>query len=200
LTTLLDAQLGADREKAILAKFPQTPSPDALTKLKSVLEFYAKSGMTQDELAKVEDMVTDRDPGSFPFIWGRVNVNTAPAAVLACLPGFQDTNYPAQLVAARHGKTPSALTSIAWVGDLLKQQDPTNAVAAAVGPYLTTRSYQFSADVVSLGHRDRGLRRDLLIIDTADGAPRVVYRRDLTRLGWPLGQAIREGLRLASQP
>jgi len=26
------------------------------------------------------------------------------------------------------------------------------------------------------------------VIDTADGTPRIVYHRDLTRLGWPLGR------------
>ena len=68
--------------------------------------------------------------------------------------------------------------------------DDTSAIEA--GPYLTTGTYQFAADVAAVGHLGRGFRRTLYIFDISGGAPTVVYSRDMTRLGWPLGGEIRE--------
>jgi hypothetical protein len=64
--------------------------------------------------------------------------------------------------------------------------------AKKAGPYLTVRSYVFSADVVALGRNNQGFRRNLFIIDTAGSRPKVVYSRDLSRWGWPLGHALQE--------
>jgi len=113
-----------------------------------------RSGMKADELAKVEDALTARNDD---VTTGLINVNTAPEAVLNCLPGLTGTTYPAALIAHRRNKTADDLKSIAWVTDVLKQD-----AAAQVGPYLTTRSYQFSADVVAVGHGRRAMRRDFM--------------------------------------
>jgi hypothetical protein len=50
------------------------------------------------------------------------------------------------------------------------------------------------ADVVAGGHRGKGLRRALSIIDTSNGSPAVVFREDLGKLGWPLGEEVRQSL------
>ena len=75
--------------------------------------------------------------------------------------------------------------------------DLTNALQAA--PYLTSRSYQFTADIAALGHHGRGYQRVKYIFDTSEGAPRIVHRQDLTRLGWALGEDAREDLRLEQE-
>ena len=60
------------------------------------------------------------------------------------------------------------------------------------GDYLTTQSFQFTADVAALGPYGRGYRRVKFIFDTSDGTSRIVYRQDLTSLGWALGKDVRQ--------
>jgi len=74
-------------------------------------------------------------------------------------------------------------------------RDPTRARLA--GPYITAHSYQFTADVAAVGHYGRGYRRVKFVFDTSDGTPRIVYRQDLTHLGWALGKQGRADLLVA---
>jgi len=104
---------------------------------------------------------------------------------LECLPGI-GTDYAAQLVAYREAN-PSKLTSVAWVAEALKSD--TNAVAA--GPFITTHSYQYTADIAAVGHHSRGYQRVKFVFDTTEGAPIIVRRQDLTHLGWALGKDTR---------
>jgi type II secretory pathway component PulK len=150
----------------------------------SVLEFYYQSRLSVEDFAKVEDQIRN------PNLDGLVNVNTASAVVLAGL--FNgvgvDTNNAVSLVAYRQSQA-GPLTSIAWVKNVLDL--PT---ARRVGPYLTGRTYQFTADVAAVGHYGRGYRRVKYVFDTSDGAPKIVYRQDLTHMGWALGQQARDTL------
>lgn len=152
----------------------------------SILEYYIRSGMTPEEFSRVGDSLSITDD---EFIEGRVNVNTAGETVLACLPGIGE-DYASQLVAYRQGKM-AELESIAWVAEVL---DEGSAIEA--GPYITSRSYQFTADLTAVGHQGKGLRRVLFVFDTSSGEPAVVYRRDWGWLGWPLGTEIRQSLAL----
>ena len=191
--TLLDETLGTGRGNEIRQNVstsfgPATPGRTSSTN-RSVLEFFIRTGMTADECALVETNLT---ASGDTFIEGLVNVNTASEAVLACVPGIGITNAPA-LVAYRQSNR-SARNSVAWVKDVLEQES-----AFAAGPYLTGRSYQFTADVVAVGHHDRGYRRARLVFDTSEGTPRVVYRQDLTGLGWALGPEVRRTLELAKE-
>ena len=70
--------------------------------------------------------------------------------------------------------------------------EPNNAVQA--GPYVTVHSYQFTADVAAVGEHGRGFRRVKFVFDTSDGTPKIVYRQDLTHLGWALGNQTRQQL------
>jgi DNA uptake protein ComE-like DNA-binding protein len=153
----------------------------------SVLEFYLKSGMSADEFSQVADYITTTNSS---FVTGLVNVNTASQAVLSCIPGIGSNSAPA-MVSYRMNNW-SATTSIAWVGNVL---DRNSAIQA--GPYLTARSYQFAADVAAVGHYGRGYRRVRFIFDISQGAPKIVYRQDLTHLGWALGKDLRNKLLLA---
>lgn len=146
--------------------------------------------MTAEEFALIGNLLTVTN-GS---IQGRVNVRTASAAVLACLPGC-DAAAAQQLISYRRSN-PDKLNSIAWVAEALSSN--TAALQALwAGDYLTTLSYQFTADVAAVGHYGRGYRRVKFIVDTADGPPIIRYRQELTRLGWALGKQAREKLMMA---
>jgi len=113
--------------------------------------------------------------------------------VLACVfaGAGVDTNNVAPLVAYRQSQT-GPLTSMAWLKEVLDL--PT---ARSVGRYLTGKTYQFSADIAAVGQYGRGYRRVKYIFDTSDGAPKVLYRQELTHLGWALGKQARDSLLLA---
>jgi hypothetical protein len=108
--------------------------------------------------------------------------------VLACIPGIGEAKAPA--LAAHRLSNPSQLASVAWVKDVLDEQSIEQA-----GRYLTGRTYQFTADVIAVGRHNRGFRRTRFVIDASEASPRVVYRQDLTHLGWALGPQLRENLR-----
>jgi len=188
---LLGEQLGTSRANEIRQKvqtsFGSTGPGRGPTTNRSVLEFYFRSEMTADEFALVETNLT---AASGTTIAGLVNVNTASEPVLACLPGIGVSNAPA-LVSYRQSNR-SRRHSLAWVKDVLDQ-----ASAFEAGPYLTGRSYQFTADIVAVGRHDRGYRRVKFIFDTSEGSPRIVYRQDRTHLGWALGPEVRKTLQLA---
>jgi len=76
-----------------------------------------------------------------PVLPGRVNVNTASAEVLACLPGL-DATTAAALVDYRRTADRAALQSIGWLLAVL--DDETFRLAA---PHVTTRTAQFRAEV-----------------------------------------------------
>jgi len=133
--------------------------------------------MTADEFAQVADMLTTV---SGNYIVGSVNVNTAPAPVLACLPGIGADN--AQTLVTYRQQNPNQLATVAWVAQALGQ-----TAAIQAGPYITAKSYQFSADVAAVGHYGRGYRRTLFVFDTSSGTAQIVYRRDSPQLNWALG-------------
>ena len=154
----------------------------------SPLQFYLQSGMKLGEFAYIFNAIRMDDGTN--AIKGRVNVNTASAAVLACLPGM--TSDLAQTLVNYRLTNPDKLTSIAWVADALGQNDSTALQTLAAGDYLTTQSYQFMADVAALGPHGRGYRRTRFIFDTIDGSPKIIYRKDLSHLGWALGKETRQ--------
>jgi len=159
----------------------------------SPLLFYSKSGMTAAEFALIATNLTTT---TNKIIEGRVNVNTANAAVLTCLMGG-DTSAAAQLVNYRLSNA-NNLTSIAWVVDALGQGYPDALAAMETGDYLTTRSFQFTADIAAVGPHGRGYRRVKFVFDTSSGTPEILYRQDLTHLGWALGKQVRQDYVLAN--
>jgi type II secretory pathway component PulK len=154
----------------------------------SVLEFYLKSGMTLDEFSQVGDYLTSTNA---TYTTGLVNVNTASQAVLACIPGIGSNSAPA-IVSYRMNNSAYS-TSVAWVSSIL---DRNSAIQA--GPYITARSYQVCADIAAVGHFGRGYRRVKFIFDLSEGVPKIIYRQDLTHLGWALGKDLRDQLLLAN--
>lgn len=157
------------------------------TNFASPLAFYLASGMTADEFAVVGNFITATNA---EYIYGRVNINTAPPAVLACLPGVS-MDVANQLANYRR-QAPDTLTSIAWVVEALGADNQTVLQALAETDCITTRSYQFTADVAAVGPHGRGYRRVRFVFDVTSGTPEIVYRQDLGHLGWALGVYARE--------
>lgn len=179
VTQLFEESFGQERAAEILNALPNN-----MNSITSPLALYMDSGMTAAEFAAVADELTMRDGD---YLVGLVNVNTAPAAVLACLPSMTE-GMAEQLVASRTGLDSIALSSVAWVATVL---DP--EVARDIGPYITARSHQFSLDVAAVGNGGRGYRRVWMVLDYEDEV-RVIYRRDMTRAGWALGTNLRDSL------
>ena len=173
LRSLLRQQFGAARANQIRVGASNSP-----------LQLYMNSGMTAEEFAQIEGNIRGAT------LQGLVNVNTASEAVLACIPGIGPDNAPA-LVAYRQSN-PSQLPSVAWVSQALDRRS-----AIQAGPYLTARTYQFTADIAAVGHYGRGYRRVKYIFDTSQGTPRIVYRQDLSHFGWALGKNARQALLVA---
>lgn len=142
--------------------------------------------MTSDEFAKIASDIT---VGTASYTYGRVNVNTASATVLGCLPGM-DPGSAQQLVNYRQ-QNPSKLTSIAWVVDALGRNSAA-IQGLAQANYITTHTYQFMADIAALGPYGRGYRRTRFVFDVSAGSVQIVYRQDLSRLGWALGKNVRD--------
>lgn len=183
LTQLLTDKLGQRRATQIQSQLGQGRTYG------SVLEYYARSGMTAEEFNQIESDLTTTNA---TYIEGLINVNTASSAVLACVPGIGPEKAP-QIVSARQSKG-QGLTGIGWITEVLT--DMTSITQA--GPYLTSRSYQFTADIAAVGHNGRGYRRTLFVFDTSEGQSKIIYRRDLTRLGWALGTNVRQQLALGT--
>ncbi|MHB9007810.1 MAG: hypothetical protein ACYDC1_12845 [Limisphaerales bacterium] len=198
LATLLQGAFGTERANQILAAVgvpgggggggppgggqPGGGGGSTATGIRSVLEFYLRSGMTEDEFMQVETGLTAT---TNQFAAGLVNVNTASEAVLACIPGIGIEKAPA-VVGFRQANAAS-LGSMAWIKGVLEE-----AEAIEAGPYLTGRSYQYAADIAAVGRYGRGYQRVRLIFDISEGTPRISSRQDLSHLGWALGQDVRE--------
>jgi hypothetical protein len=132
------------------------------------------------------------------YFRGRVNVNTASADVLTALfegltTDEQTSESAAQtLVTYRQQNASNGnLNSIAWLIDALGNNNPV-LTALARGDYVTTRTFQFTADIAAVGPFGRGYRRVKFIFDTSQGTPIILYRQDLSRLGWALGEKARQ--------
>ena len=120
---------------------------------------------------------------------GLINLITAPREVLLCLPGLDDSDASALI--AKRTASGTDLSTVLWIVDALSR-----AKAMALTRYITVKTYQFSADIVSLPASGRAFKRCRVVIDSRTSPPKVVYWQDLTSLGWPLPQEVITQLRL----
>jgi len=149
----------------------------------SVFQFYVSTGMPESDFQQIEPYLMN------PSTKGLINVNTATATALACIPGIGPTLAP-QVLSYRQSNPPQT-PSISWLKAALSASA---ATAAQVGPYVTAYSYQYTADVAAVGHYGRGYRRVRFVFDCSSGTPLIVYRQDLTHLGWALGKKLHDQL------
>lgn len=176
LRQLLSETFGDGRAQEIMNRI------SGQSNFRSILEFYIRSGMSLDEFRQIEDAIT---VSSDQFIQGLINVVTAPAPVFAALLGG-DESLAAQIVAYRARLSSEARKTVAWIADAIDEDS-----AIRIGPYLTHKSYQFGIDICAIGRNQRGYRRVFFIVDMADGGPKIVYKKDLTGLGWALGESVK---------
>ena len=155
----------------------------------SLLEYYMRNstnGLSRTDFEKIYDYITI----SNGVQRGLINVNTASRTVLCSLDGM--TTDMADLLIDYRKRNTDNLRSIAWVVDALGITETTNLPACHT--LLTTRTFQITADIVAVGHNNRGYKRQKVTIDLSSGNPQVIYRQDLTHLGWALGKNVREEL------
>ena len=174
------------------------PGGGSLNNCNGILDFAVRCrnfGMGAADFAKIYNDVTT---STNTYFRGRVNVNTADADVLTAL--FMGLNVDEQtaLAAAQtlltyreQNADNGNLNTIAWLFDALGGNHPVIA-ALQRGDYVTTKSFQFTADIAAVGPFGRGYRRVKFIFDTSDGTPIILYRQDLSRLGWALGEKARQ--------
>ena len=152
-------------------------------------------GMSAADFAKIYYDVTT---STNTYFRGRVNVNTANADVLTAL--FEGLDVDDQTAAAaaqslltyrEQNVNNGTLNSIGWLIDALGNNSPV-ITALQHGDYVTTRTFQFTADIAAIGPFGRGYRRVKFIFDTSEGSPIILYRQDLSRLGWALGEKVRQ--------
>lgn len=175
LARLLTSKLGESRSQAIMTALgEESPS--------SVAEFMIRGQLTAAEFQQIHTDVTGTNSV------GLININTAPEAVLACIPGLDWEK--ARAITAYRSSQGDNLTSFAWMTEVLDR----NTIIQA-GRFITDQSYQFSADIVGVGPHGRGYSRARFVFDTTQSTPRIVARQDLTGAGWALGTAVRERLR-----
>ena len=153
------------------------------------------TGMSADDFSKIANEITT---STNTYFRNRVNVNTASVDVLTALIMGRNVDEQTALSAAQslvtyRQQNPSRLSSVAWILDALGTTSPV-ITALAGGDVVTTHSYQFTADIAAVGAFGRGYRRVKFIFDVSDGTPKILYRQDLSRLGWALGEKARETL------
>ena len=143
------------------------------------VEVEIASEITKGNLAQVLDLLTTDTEDAHP---GLVNVNTASAAVLATLPDI-DSALADAIVSTRAGLSPERRASLAW---LYQEGLVDGAKFKAIAPRLTARSSQFRFKVIGYGLPSGRFRVLEAVIDLAGTDPRLLYLRDITRLGLPL--------------
>jgi len=160
-------------------------------------------GMSDSDFATISPYITTHTNS---FLRNRVNVNTASEAVLTAVIMGANINQDeataesaAQSLVSYRQQNPENLNSLMWVVDALGSTSPA-LTALARGDYLTTRSYQFTADIAAVGNYGRGYRRVKFIFDVSGGTPVIMYRQDLSRLGWALGDKVRQSLLANNTP
>ena len=136
------------------------------------------SGIQLENLAWLLDGFTT---GSEDRHDGRINVNTASAAVLATLPGI-DLPLAETIVSTRTALSPERRVTPAW---LLQEGVMDADKFKGVVPSLTCRASQFHFFVLGYGMSSGRYRVAEVSIDVAGRQPKVTYLRDMTRLGLP---------------
>jgi type II secretory pathway component PulK len=140
-----------------------------------------ESGVGREELPEVLDRLTV--PGSRAGLEiGRVNVNTAPRAVLAALPDV-GPELADRIVEARRQRDAEGRRTPAWLyGEALIEDA---AAFQKVAPLFRCRGYQYHVQCVAFSSRGGQFQVLEAMVDLARGPGRIVYLRDLTHLGLP---------------
>lgn len=152
--------------------------------LRDVFDLYFRAQMTPEEFRSIEDLFRTSNQVERP---GMINVNTAPREVLLATEGLTEADVET-LLAQRPSAVAAYPGTMTWVVEALGQR------AIGLGERFVARSHQFTADIVAAPADGRAFRRIRVSIDATE-TPKIVYRRDVTHLGWPLDPQILASLR-----
>lgn len=150
-----------------------------------------KSGVGTGDLSQLLDRFTT-DPKQIRL--ERVNINTAPVSILAQVDGI-DEALANTIVSARQGLSPEASRSIAW---LLEESLLDADQFKQIEPFIAARSFQFHIQVIGYALPSGRYRVLESIVDLIGSEPRVLYIRDLTKLGVPYPFATRLEMRMTN--
>jgi type II secretory pathway component PulK len=127
------------------------------------------------------DEVTTNQQAELP---ARINVNTAPSAVLMTLPNLTDADVQSIV---DHRPSPSSsdppdaiYQTPAW---LMTVANFTPSKMQALEKYITARSQVYRIQVLASFDGGGPSARVEAVIDSNGGRPRIIYYRDLTELG-----------------
>ena len=122
----------------------------------------------------------------------QVNVTTASAIVLACLPGMDEAT--AQQIVSYRLANQDSTEGLEWVSEAVDSEMVQQAL-----PYLTDKTQQFTVDLAAIGSNGNGYRRVRYVVDASGEAPVVLHRRDMQRFGWALGPTLLEKVNTPGQ-
>jgi len=139
-----------------------------------------ESGVGAEDLPIVLDKLTVLPGGGRRPMLGLINVNTASVAALTAV--LQDEELARRIVGARPDAPAEGRGTTAW---LYTENVVTADRFKEIAPRLTARSFQYRVRCVGYGWPCGQFRVIEAIVDVAAGSPRMLYQRDLTRLGIP---------------
>jgi len=135
----------------------------------------------KDLLPKLLDKVTATTDTDLP---GKVNLNTAPEAVIRALPDLSETDIEsilAQRPDTSGSEAPDPIfQTLAW---LITEANMSPSTVKALEPFITARSQVYRIQSVGYFDGEGPTVRIEAVIDTNNGRPRILMRRDLTELG-----------------
>jgi hypothetical protein len=141
--------------------------------------------MSTDDFSKVFDSLVVRvasngDTAANSAIFGRINVNTAPPEVLACINQGLSAADVQKIVAARAANNGDPAAPIGWLVSAL------GADVNQLGNAVTDQPSRYSADILAVSGNGRAFKRVRVVIDASGQTPQIIYRRDITDRGWPM--------------
>ncbi|MEO6437498.1 MAG: hypothetical protein ABIP55_17270 [Tepidisphaeraceae bacterium] len=164
-----------------------------------VFEFYKRGKnagkMSPEDFDLIADDLTTSGSATLS---GRINLMTAPRPVLMTLDRLEEADVE-KIIAARQSLG-SAMQSnaVAWSADAIGVD---KAATARLGGQITTRSSQYSADIVAVSGNGRAFKRVRIVIDATDTTnPTILFRRDLTDRGWPMDPQVLASIRAGEGP
>ncbi len=136
----------------------------------------AVSPISEQEMIAICDRFTVE---TVPVIPGLINVNTASAIVLRTIPGLTEEQVT-NIIAQRQQLTGEEKSSIGWLV-AYGVVDP--ETFALISNMLTTRSIQFSADVIGFADHTGTFKRFEVVVEMRGHLAQIVYFRDISSLG-----------------
>lgn len=190
IQALLNTAFGSSRTTQIMNQLGFRPN--ANPNFPTLLRFYVSSGLSADDFSRIYPNLSTT---TNTYTYGRVNINTASREVLTALlvgagQNAQAVDSAVSTLISFRQQNPNSLSTVAWIVTALGPTHPVVTTLAA-RDLITTRSFQYSADLAAVGPFGRGYARVKFVFDLSDGTPKIIHRQDLTRLGWALGERVR---------